>query len=302
MTADSVRGRGRPGGPLGRGVYVRASPSIPADDGFFGPGSVTWRVSADLSQPRGRAAGPASCRRCIRWPWPGWTSTATGARIRSAGWPPPRLPSHGHLRRPRARPSGWPPGCAGSTSTSAASTRSPAAYAAGDPALLLWVHATFVESGTVAVRSLLGTPLDPGGRVTASWPRWWSRRRSSGVPRDLVPASRAELDGYIASVRPELLLHAGRPGVDGLPARPAGPGRGHRRDLAGRAGCRRRRLPGLGARDVRVSHRRAAADRRAAGPRSARRSGCSMPCSSASRACSRPASGSPLRVRAARPA
>ena len=26
-------------------------PDDPADDGFFGPGSVTWRVSADLASP-----------------------------------------------------------------------------------------------------------------------------------------------------------------------------------------------------------------------------------------------------------
>jgi hypothetical protein len=63
------------------GAYSSAVPAGPRDDGFFGPASVTWRVSADLSAPgtgrrpvhrrddgRGRAArcparhDPAGCR------------------------------------------------------------------------------------------------------------------------------------------------------------------------------------------------------------------------------------------------
>ena len=32
-------------------AYVSSIPEHPADDGFFGPGSVAWRVSADLSSP-----------------------------------------------------------------------------------------------------------------------------------------------------------------------------------------------------------------------------------------------------------
>src|ERR1700735_2773011 len=32
-------------------AYASSIPQHPADDGFFGPGSVAWRVSADLSSP-----------------------------------------------------------------------------------------------------------------------------------------------------------------------------------------------------------------------------------------------------------
>src|SRR3954470_1678846 len=32
-------------------AYAAAVPVGPEDDGYFGPGSVTWRVSADLSAP-----------------------------------------------------------------------------------------------------------------------------------------------------------------------------------------------------------------------------------------------------------
>jgi uncharacterized protein (DUF2236 family) len=48
-------------GLIGRfaGAYCRAVPADPLDDGFFGPASVTWQVSADLSAP---AAG--LCARC----------------------------------------------------------------------------------------------------------------------------------------------------------------------------------------------------------------------------------------------
>jgi uncharacterized protein (DUF2236 family) len=75
-------------------------------------------------------------------------------------------------------------------------------YAAGDPALLLWVHSALVESAVVAAR-MFGTPLSPSDAdryvaemVTAA--------ELVGVPRGLVPASVAELDTYISSVRPEL--------------------------------------------------------------------------------------------------
>ena len=32
-------------------AYASSIPEHPADEGFFGPGSVAWRVSADLSSP-----------------------------------------------------------------------------------------------------------------------------------------------------------------------------------------------------------------------------------------------------------
>src|SRR5512142_3588455 len=32
-------------------AYAASVPEHPADDGFFGPGSVTWRLSTDLSGP-----------------------------------------------------------------------------------------------------------------------------------------------------------------------------------------------------------------------------------------------------------
>ena len=75
-------------------------------------------------------------------------------------------------------------------------------YAAGDPALLLWVHGALVDSVLVA-GSLVGTALSAADSdrylaemVTAA--------ELTGVPRHLVPSNIPELDLYIASVRPTL--------------------------------------------------------------------------------------------------
>jgi uncharacterized protein (DUF2236 family) len=75
-------------------------------------------------------------------------------------------------------------------------------YAAGDPALLLWVHAALVQSSLAAGREF-GTPLsaEDSDRYVAEMT---VAAELAGVPRALVPASVAELDRYVASVRPEL--------------------------------------------------------------------------------------------------
>ena len=75
-------------------------------------------------------------------------------------------------------------------------------YAAGDPGLLLWVHAALVDS-VVAAASLAGTALaaGDGNRYVAEMV---TAAELIGVPRPLVPSSVPELDLYIASVRPGL--------------------------------------------------------------------------------------------------
>jgi uncharacterized protein (DUF2236 family) len=78
-----------------------------------------------------------------------------------------------------------------------------ARYAASDPALLLWVHATLVESGIVAAR-VFGTPLSPedsDGYVA----EMVAAAELAGIPAGLVPASLGALEGYLAATRPELL-------------------------------------------------------------------------------------------------
>jgi uncharacterized protein (DUF2236 family) len=77
-------------------------------------------------------------------------------------------------------------------------------YAASDPALLLWVHATLVESGIVAAESF-GTPLsaEDGDRYVAEMT---AAAELVGIPPGLAPASLAGLRDYLASARPELRL------------------------------------------------------------------------------------------------
>src|SRR5215471_17520434 len=89
-------------------AYVSSVPTDPADDGFFGPASVTWRVSGDLSSiVAGLRALLVQALHPLAW----------------AGWPPRRPTSPRSASATGRRRNGPRPGSAGSTSTSAAPTR-----------------------------------------------------------------------------------------------------------------------------------------------------------------------------------
>ena len=214
-----VRGRRRPGRAVGGGVRVQRAHD-PADDGFFGPGSVTWRVSGDLSSSW-PGCGRCCCRRCTRWPWPGvdqhsdWRRDPVGQAGRHL-----RLPGHDQLRRPgggragrgpgapdpRARPRHRPgdrPAVRGRRSRAAA-------VGARDPGRV-------GHRGRRAVRHAAVSPRT----ATATWRRWWSRPNSSACPADLVPASVAGLAAVPHLGPARAALHARGRGVHGLPARPA---------------------------------------------------------------------------------
>jgi uncharacterized protein (DUF2236 family) len=77
-------------------------------------------------------------------------------------------------------------------------------YAAGDPALLLWVHAALVDSG-LAASALFGTRLTDAD-ADAYVAEMTVAAELLGVPHEQVPASAAALERYIAGVRPELRL------------------------------------------------------------------------------------------------
>jgi uncharacterized protein (DUF2236 family) len=183
-------------------AYVSSVPTDPADDGFFGPASVTWRLSGDLSSivaglrallvqalhplamagvdqhsdwrrdPVGRLAATSSYLATVSF---GDRAAAgrAAARVR-------RIHEHVNgIDRVTGRP-----------------------YAAGDPALLLWVHATLVESTMVACE-LFGTPLAPadGDRYVAEMT---VAAELVGIPAALVPSDLAGLRQYLSSVLPEL--------------------------------------------------------------------------------------------------
>ena len=112
-------------GLIGRSAaaYVSGVPEDAADDGIFGPASVTWQVSADLAAP---VAGLRSLLLQALHPLAmagvdqhsGWRRDPGGRLAATSA-----LPRHDHVRRAgrgRARPR---PGCGGSMIMSAALTR-----------------------------------------------------------------------------------------------------------------------------------------------------------------------------------
>jgi len=183
-------------------AFVSGVPEKPADDGFFGPGSVTWRASGDIASP---VAGLRSLMMQALHPlamagvdqhsdWrrdPVGRLAATSAYVTTVSFGE-RAAAHRaaeRVRRIHSRVRGT-------------DTETGRRYAASDPALLLWVHAALVESG-LAVGRLFGTALSPqdsdqyvAEMVVAA--------ELVGVPEGLVPSSAGELDSYITSVRPEL--------------------------------------------------------------------------------------------------
>ena len=183
-------------------AYVSGVPEEPADDGFFGPASVSWRVSTDLAAP---IAGLRSLLLQALHP------LAMAGVDQHSGW---RQDPIGRLAATSAYVTTVSFGERAAVQQAAARVRrihervrgvdpvTGHGYAAGDPALLLWVHAALVDSA-IAAGEAFGASLSAADRdryvaemVTAA--------ELVGVPRALVPASLGALGRYIASVRPQL--------------------------------------------------------------------------------------------------
>src|SRR5690348_1725661 len=183
-------------------AYAPGMPEGAADDGFFGPASVTWRMSADLASP---VAGLRSLLMQALHPLAmagvdqhsGWRRdpvgrlSATSAYLATVTFGERAAARHAaaRVRRIHDRVRGVD-----------AVTGRP--YAAGDPALLLWVHAALVDS-VLAAANLVGTAL-PAADSNRYVAEMVAAAELIGVPRPLVPSSVPELDLYIASVRPAL--------------------------------------------------------------------------------------------------
>jgi uncharacterized protein (DUF2236 family) len=183
-------------------AYVSGVPENAADDGLFGPASVAWRVSTDLASP---VAGLRSLLMQALHP------LAMAGVDQHSGW---RRDPVGRLAATSAYLATVTFGERAVAEQAAARVRrihehvrgvdavTGRRYAAGDPALLLWVHAALVQSGLAAGRAF-GTPLSAGDsdRYVAEM---MVAAELVGVPRPLVPAGVAELERYVASVRPGL--------------------------------------------------------------------------------------------------
>jgi uncharacterized protein (DUF2236 family) len=183
-------------------AYVSGVPEDAADDGLFGPASLAWRVSADLASP---VAGLRSLLMQALHP------LAMAGVDQHSGW---RRDPVGRLAATSAYLATVIFGERAAAEQAAARVRrihdhvrgidavTGRPYAAGDPALLLWVHAALVQSGLAAVGAF-GTPLSAGDSDRYV-EEMMVAAELAGVPRPLVPAGVAELEGYVASVRPGL--------------------------------------------------------------------------------------------------
>jgi uncharacterized protein (DUF2236 family) len=183
-------------------AYASGVPEGAGDDGFFGPASVTWRMSADLASPVAglrsllmqalhplAMAGADQHSGLRRDPVRRLAVTMTYLATLTSGDRAAAMQAAARVRRIHDHVRG----------TDAVTGRP---YAAGDPALLLWVHGALVDS-VLAAGSQVGTALSAtdSNRYVAEMV---TAAELTGVPRSLVPSSVPELDLYIASVRPIL--------------------------------------------------------------------------------------------------
>ncbi|HJY61489.1 MAG TPA: oxygenase MpaB family protein, partial [Streptosporangiaceae bacterium] len=183
-------------------ALVSGVPDRPEDDGFFGPASVTWRLAADLSAP---VAGLRSVLIQALHP------LAMAGVDQHSDW---RRDPVGRLAATSAYVATVTYGDRASASRAARRVRTihehvrgtdtvtGRPYAAGDPALLLWVHAALVDSVLEAAR-LFGTP-PAAADADAYVAEMAVSAELLGVPREMIPDRVTALQGYMDGVRPEL--------------------------------------------------------------------------------------------------
>ena len=193
-------------------AFASGVPEGTGDHGFFGPASVSWRMSADLASP---VAGLRSLLMQALHPLAMAGVDQPGADQHGAdqhgGW---RRDPVGRLAATMAYLTMVTFGDRAAALHAAAQVRrihdhvrgtdavTSRPYAAGDHALLLWVHGALVDS-VLAAGNLVGTALSAvdSNRYVAEMV---TAAELIGVPRRLVPSNVPELDLYIASVRPGL--------------------------------------------------------------------------------------------------
>ncbi len=189
-------------------AFVAAIGTQPADDGYFGPSSATWRIATDLSAPVGglralllQALHPlamAGVDQHSNWRQdPVGRLAATSAYLATVTYGDRAAADRAarQVRRIHEHVTGT-------------DTVTGQPYAAGDPALLLWVHATFVDSGLVAAR-MFGSLSNRSGDDRAVQDAYIREMRISaellGVPQHMLPADAPGLSDYLASVVPALI-------------------------------------------------------------------------------------------------
>jgi uncharacterized protein (DUF2236 family) len=180
-------------------AYVSGVPEEPADAGFFGPGSVTWRVSTDLGRP---VAGLRALMLQALHPLAmagvdqhsNWREDPVGRLAATSGYLATiTFGDRAAAERAAARVRRIHEHITGTD------TITGQRYEASDPALLLWVHATLVESGVVAA-GMFGTPLSApdADRYVAEMV---AAADLVGVPAGQVPGSLSDLESYLTASR-----------------------------------------------------------------------------------------------------
>ncbi|MBO0837729.1 MAG: DUF2236 domain-containing protein [Actinobacteria bacterium] len=183
-------------------ALVSGIPEQPADDGFFGPASVAWRISGDLSAPVAglralliQALHPLAMAGVDQHS--DWRADPVGRLAATAGYlAVVTFGERAVAERAAARVRRIHERVSGLDSVTGQE------YRASDPALLLWVHAGLVDSN-IAARAAFGSPLDD-----ADADRYVEEMVVAaelvGVSAELVPDSTASLARYLASVRSQL--------------------------------------------------------------------------------------------------
>jgi uncharacterized protein (DUF2236 family) len=182
-------------------AFAASVPERPADDGLFGPGSVTWRLAGTLTAPVAgvralllQALHPlamAGVDQHSAWrtdPGERLASTSAYEITISFGEVAAASAAAARVRRIHSRVRGTDP-----------ATGRP--YAADDPALLLWVHNALVDSQLACARLYGVISADDADRYVREQV---AAAEVIGVPAELVPASAAGLGAYFEAVRPEL--------------------------------------------------------------------------------------------------
>jgi uncharacterized protein (DUF2236 family) len=185
-------------------AFAASVPEQPADDGYFGPGSVTWRLNGDLSAP---VAGLRSLLMQALHPlamagvdqhsdWradPAGRLASTSAYLVTITYGDRAAARRAadRVRTIHQRVRGTDP-----------VTGRP--YAATDTALLIWVHAALVDS-VLAAADRYGTPVSAvdKDRYVAEMT---AAAELVGVPAGRAPSTTAELDAYLTAVRPDLTV------------------------------------------------------------------------------------------------
>jgi uncharacterized protein (DUF2236 family) len=187
-------------------AFIKGIPEDPADDGFFGPASVSWRISGDLAAP---VAGLRALMIQALHP------LAMAGVDQHSDW---RADPVGRLAATSAYLATITFGERGAAERAAARVRrihkqvtgvdpeTGEPYAAWDPALLLWVHAGLVDSN-IAAREKFGNPLSPD-EADNYVEEMVVAAELVGVPAEIVPDSIAALERYMTAVRPRLLCSA----------------------------------------------------------------------------------------------